>query len=129
MKKWFKPDALTVFGGILAASVNRYFGFDIDPANILAVAVLLLGFFKAHELVTVVRDANGLPSSFRINSRKTIFTAIAFALVVADQAFKLNLSMELILAATAAVTGYNYIEATKDVKSAEAEGEDARQMY
>lgn len=129
MKKWLKPDSLTVIGGVLAVAVSRYFGFEIDPANILAAVVLLIGFIKAHELVTVVRDANGLPSGFRLNSRKTIFTLVAFAGVVADTAFKFNLPMELILTVAAAVTGYNYLEATKDAKLAEAEGAEARQTY
>ncbi|GIO13527.1 hypothetical protein J19TS2_30820 [Cohnella xylanilytica] len=129
MKKWFRADSLTVIGGVLAAAVSKYFGFDIDPANILGAVVLLIGYFKAHELVTVVRDANGLPSGFRINSRKTIFTAVAFAFVVADVAFGWNLSMETILAVVAGVTGYNYLESNKDAKAAEAEGADARQSH
>ncbi|QHT60676.1 hypothetical protein GXP70_12480 [Paenibacillus lycopersici] len=129
MKKWLKADSLTVIGGALAAAVSRYFGVEIDPANILAAAILLLGYFKAHEYVTVVRGANGLPTGFSVNSRKFIFTAIAFGLIVADELLKLNLSNELIITITAAVTGYNYTEGTKDAKQAEQEGADARQTH
>jgi hypothetical protein len=114
---------------IILVAVKRYFGFEIDPANIIGAAVLLIGYFKANELVTVVRDANGLPSGFRLNSRKFIFTIVAFVFVVIDAAFGLNLSMETIMAIVAAVTGYNYLEANKDAKTAEAEGADARQTY
>jgi hypothetical protein len=129
MKKWIKPDALTVIGGALAAAATRFFGIEIDPANILAAAILLLGYFKAHEYVTVVRDANGLPTSFRMNSRKFIFTAVAFGLIVADELLKLNMGNELILSITTVVTGYNFAEGRKDAKAAEAEGEEARQTY
>lgn len=129
MKKWIRPDALTVLGGILATATTRYFGIEIDPANILAAAILLLGYFKAHEYVTVVRDANGLPTSFRMNSRKFIFTLVAFILIAADIALKLNLGTELIFTITAGVTGYNYAEGKKDAKTAEAEGADARQSF
>jgi hypothetical protein len=129
MKKWIKPDSLTVIGGVIAAAVSKYFGFEIDPANILGAVVLLVGYIKAHELVTVTRDANGLPSGFRVNSRKTIFTAVGFAVMVANVAFGWNLSLELILTLSAGITGYNYFEATKDVKAAEAEAADAKQTY
>lgn len=129
MKKWIKPDSLTIFGGVLIAAANKYFGFEIDPANILAAVVLLVGYIKSHELVSVVRDANGLPSKIKINSRKTIFTAVAFACVVADALLKLNLPMDLLLTVAAAVTGYNYLESTKDAKAAEAEGTEAKQSH
>jgi hypothetical protein len=129
MKKWIKPDSLTAFGAVIIAAVNRYFGFEIDPANLIAAAVLLIGYFKSQELVTVVRDANGLPSGFRLNSRKLIFTAVAFLCVVLDELFKLGLSTEILLAVAAGVTGANYLEANKDVKQAEAEGADARNLY
>ena len=129
MKKWFRPDSLTAFGAVIIAAVNRYFGFEIDPANLIAAAVLLIGYFKAQELVTVVRDANGLPSGFRLNSRKLIFTMVAFLCVVLDELFKLGLSTEILLAVAAGVTGVNYLEANKDVKQAEAEAEEARQTY
>jgi hypothetical protein len=129
MKKWIRPDTLTIFAGVLVAAANQYFGIQIDPANILGAAVLLLGYFKSHELITVVRDANGLPSSFRINSRKFIFTAVAFSIVVVNVAMKWDLPQDVILAIAGAVTGYNYLEAQKDAKTAEAEGADARQTF
>lgn len=129
MKKWLRPDALSVIGGVLAAALARFLGVDIDPANLVAIVVLLLGYFKANEFVTIVRDANGLPVSFRANSRKFIFTAVAFALIAADIALQLNLGNELIFAVTAAVTGYNYAEARKDAKEAEHEAEESRQTY
>jgi hypothetical protein len=129
LKKWIRPDSLTVIGGVIAAAVSKYFGIDIDPANILGAVVLLVGYIKSHELVTVTRDANGLPSGFRVNSRKTIFTAVGFAVMVANVAFGWNLSLELILTLSAGITGYNYLEATKDVKAAEAEAADAKQTY
>lgn len=129
MKKWIKPDSITAIVGVLLAAVNRYFGFEIDPANILGAAVLLIGYFKANELVIVTRDAKGLPSGFRVNSRKTIFTSVGFLFVAADVALGWNLTMDTILTVVAAITGYNYLEANRDVKEAEAEGDEARQMY
>ena len=129
IKKWIKPDSLTVIAGAIVAAFSRYFGIEIDPSNILAAVILLLGYFKAHEYVTVVRDANGLPTGFRVNSRKLIFTGVAFLLIVADEVLKLNLGNELIFTITAAVTGYNYAEGQRDAKAAEAEGEEAKQMY
>ncbi|AZN43352.1 hypothetical protein [Paenibacillus albus] len=129
MKKWIKPDSLTVIGGALAAATTRYFGVEIDPANILAAAILLLGYFKANEYVTVVRGGNGLPTGFNVNSRKLIFTLIAFGLIVADEMLKLKLGNELIFTITAAVTGFNYAESKKDAKQAEQESMDARQMH
>jgi len=129
MKKWIRPDSLTVIGGVRAAAVSRFFGFEIDPANILAWAFLLLGYIKAHALVVVVRYANGLPYGFRINSRKTIFTLVAFLFVVCDVAFDLQLPTEIILTVAAAVTGYNYMEAQKDAREAEAEAAEARQSH
>lgn len=129
MKKWIKPDSITAIIGVLLVAVNRYFGFEIDPANILGAAVLLIGYFKANELVTVTRDANGLPSGFRFNSRKTIFTAVGFLFVIADTALGWDMTMETILPVVAAITGYNYLEANRDAKEAEAEGESGRQTY
>lgn len=129
MKKWIKPDSLTAYGAVIIVAINRYFGFEIDPANIIGAAVLLIGYFKSQELVTVVRDANGLPSGFRLNSRKLIFTMVAFLFVVVDELFKLGLPTDIIMIVAAAVTGANYLEAKKDVKQAEAEGADARQLY
>lgn len=129
MKKWFKPDSLTAYGAVILIAVQRYFGFEIDPANLIAAAVLIVGYFKSQEIVIVVRDANGLPSGFRLNSRKLIFTLVAFLFVVFDEIFKFGLPTEILLTIAAAVTGANYLEANKDVKQAEAEGADARQTY
>lgn len=129
MKKWFRPDVLTIIAGALVTGANQLLGLDIDPTNIVAAAVLLLGYFKAHEYVTVVRDANGLPTGYKLNSRKLIFTAIAFAFVVLDAIYKLGASIESIVALTTIITGYNWTEAKKDVKTAEAEGADARQAH
>ncbi|WP_271751580.1 hypothetical protein [Cohnella sp. JJ-181] len=129
MKKWFRPDVLTIIGGVLVTAANRLFDLELDPTNIIAAAVLLLGYFKAHEYVTVVRDANGLPTGYKLNSRKLIFTAVAFAIIVVDTIYKLGLSMEIVLTLAGVATGYNYLEAKKDVKTAEAEGADARQAH
>jgi len=129
MKKWIKPDTLAIIGGILAAALARLLDVEIEPANFVAAVVVLAGYFKAHEFITIVRDANGLPVSFRVNSRKFIFTAVAFGLIVADIALGLNLGNELIFAITAAVTGYNFVEARKDVAEAEHEADEARQLH
>jgi hypothetical protein len=129
MKKWFRPDAISVIGGVAAVALARFLGTEIDPANIVAIIIILLGYFKADEYVTIVRDANGLPMSFRVNSRKFIFTAVAFGLILADIALNLNLSNELIFTITAAVTGYNFAEGKKDAKEAEHEVEEARQTH
>ncbi|MGK9250824.1 hypothetical protein [Paenibacillus humicus] len=129
MKKWFKADSLTVLGAAAAAAATRFFGVEIDVTNIAAAAIILLGYFKAHEYVTVVRGANGLPVGFKANSRKFIFTIVAFGLIAADELFKLGLGNELIFTLTAAVTGYNLVEGKKDAKQAEQEGTDASQSF
>lgn len=129
LKKWIKPDTITIIVGVLVTAANKYFGLEIDPANIFGAMVLLVGYFKAHEIVTVTRDANGLPTGFRFNSRKTIFTLVGFAFMVANVAFGWGLSLDAILPMVAGITGYNYLEANKDVKAAEAEGADARQTH
>lgn len=122
MSKWFKADSLTVIIGVLTAAITRYLNIDIDPANIIAGTILLLGYFKANEFVTIVRDANGLPTNFRLNSRKFIFTFVAFLIVVVDEVFaQISIPMEFILAIAGTVTGYNYAEAKKDAKQAEKE--------
>jgi hypothetical protein len=129
MKKWIKPDTIAIIGGILAAALARMLGVEIEPTNFVAAVVVLAGYFKAHEFITIVRDANGLPVSFRVNSRKFIFTSVAFALIVADIVLELNLGNELIFAITAAVTGYNFVEARKDAAEAEHEADEARQIH
>lgn len=129
MKKWLRADSLTVIGAAAAAAATRLLGVEIDLTNLAAAALVLLGYFKAHEYVTVVRGANGLPIGFKANSRKLIFTLVAFGLIVADELFKLQLGNELIFTLTAAVTGYNLVEGKKDAKEAEQEGAEARQTY
>lgn len=129
MKKWLRPDAITVIGGVFAAAAAQLTEANVSPANILAAVILLLGYFKAQEFVTVVRDANGLPNDFRVNSRKLIFTVVAFGLIMADIGFQLNMGNELIFSLTAAVTGYNYAEGKKDAKEAEQEAEEGRQFH
>lgn len=123
MKKWLKPDTLTIFAGIITAAITRYFNVEIDPTNIIAAALILFSYFKAHEYVTIVRDANGLPSGFKINSRKFIFTAVAFAIVVADELMtSIEIPIDVILLMAGSITGFNFVEAKKDAKQAEVEG-------
>ncbi|QJC52892.1 hypothetical protein HGI30_15840 [Paenibacillus albicereus] len=129
MKKWLRPDSLTVIGAAAAAAATRLLGVEIDLTNLAAATLVLLGYLKANEYVTVVRGANGLPIGFKANSRKLVFTLTAFGLIVADELFKLQLGNELIFTLTAAVTGYNLVEGKKDAKEAEQEGAEARQTY
>ncbi|OXM17312.1 hypothetical protein [Paenibacillus herberti] len=129
IKKWFRADSLTVIGAAAAAGATRLFGVEIDLTNLAAATLVLLGYFKANEYVTVVRGANGLPIGFKANSRKFIFTLVAFGLIIADELFKLQLGNELIFTLTAAVTGYNLVEGKKDAKEAEQEASDARQTF
>lgn len=118
MNKLKKPDTITMIVGFIALVLNRLFELDLDPTNIGGSFIMLLSFIKSYELIYVARNAQGLPTTIKWNSRKLIFTIGAILIMAADQWFQLGMTKEMVFTIIATITGYNLYEGKKDAEEA-----------
>jgi hypothetical protein len=121
MKKWIRPDKLTIIFGSLATAANEFLGTGIESGNIAAFFVILFTYLKSNEIINITRYSHGLPVEFRVNSSKLWFTLIGLGLTFYKTYSGEVLSQESIYSIAAMISGYNVYEGNKDVQEAQKE--------